>query len=131
MKVVANTEALLALVELEPEFVSQNEHDARLECDVIFPLGYVSLSEEEMEAELKLDGLLPEDEEDGEENKGTEEGEVEEDGKAKEEGAGENTAENVDEEKVENVENEAAGSEVVDDDTKSVENNAIEKSNAE
>lgn len=62
MKVIANTEALLALVGLEPEFVSQNEHDGRNECDVIFPLGYVSISEEEAEAEMKFEGLLDEDE---------------------------------------------------------------------
>lgn len=59
LKVVSNSEALLALVELEPEFVSQNEHDAQIEGDVMFPLGYVSVSEEEFEANMKLDDEDP------------------------------------------------------------------------
>lgn len=54
----SNTEALLALVDLEPEFISQNEHDARLECDVIFPLGYSSISEEEAQAELEMNEIF-------------------------------------------------------------------------
>lgn len=56
----SNTEALLALVDLQPEFVSQNENDAQSECDVIFPLGYVSISEEEAEAELKMGEMFGE-----------------------------------------------------------------------
>lgn len=52
LKVVAQSEALLILAELEPEFVSQNDNDGRIESAVIFPLGYTSISEEEMEAEM-------------------------------------------------------------------------------
>lgn len=60
LQVCSNTEALLALVDLEPEFVSLNEHDAQMESDIIFPLGYVSLSEADAELELldkKVDGV--------------------------------------------------------------------------
>lgn len=71
LKVCSNTEALLALVDFDPEFVSQNEHDAQIECDVIFALGYVSISEEEAEAELKMDELYGEKNDEEEE---TEEG---------------------------------------------------------
>lgn len=55
LKVVAQSEALLVLAELQPDFVSQNENDGRIEGDVIFPLGYTSISEEEMEAEMEAD----------------------------------------------------------------------------
>lgn len=68
LKVVAQSEALLGLVALGPEFVSQNEHDGRIECDVIFPLGFTSISEEEMEAEMKLDDTFGAEDELDEEN---------------------------------------------------------------
>lgn len=53
MKVVAQSEALLVLAELEPYFISQNDNDGRIESAVIFPLGYTSISEDEMEAEME------------------------------------------------------------------------------
>lgn len=58
LQVVAQSEALLVLAELEPDFVSQNENDGRIESDVIFPLGYTSISEEEMEAEMEVDEVF-------------------------------------------------------------------------
>lgn len=128
----------MALVGLDPEFVSQNEHDGRDECDVIFPLGYVSISEEEAEAEMKFEGLLDDDE--GEEGKAAEEGELDIESKVdstapndevESMAATEDGEENV----KENVENEeAGGSEGVEAPTisaKSNENNDTEKSNAE
>lgn len=75
MKICSNTEALLALVDFDPEFVSQNENDAQIECDVIFPLGYVSISEEEAEAELLMDEMFGEKNDDENE---TEDGHIEE-----------------------------------------------------
>lgn len=54
LKVCAGSEALLALADFDPVFVSQNEHDAKLECDVMFPLGYVSVTEEQAEAEYEM-----------------------------------------------------------------------------
>lgn len=138
LKVIANTEALLALVGLDPEFVSQNEHDGRDECDVIFPLGYISISEDEAEAEMKFEGLLEDDE--GEEGKAAEEGELDTESKV------DSTAPNDEVESIaatedgdksvkENVEKvEAEGSEVAEALTTSVkgnENNDTEKSNTE
>lgn len=58
LKVCSSTEALLALVDFDPVFVSQNELDAQQQADVIFPLGYVSISEEEAAAELKMDEMF-------------------------------------------------------------------------
>lgn len=142
MKVVSSTEALLSLVDLEPEFISQNEHDAQIECDVIFPLGYVSISEEEAEAEMKFEGLLDDDEE-GEGGEGEQEGA---EGKATEEGKdtegtelesiAESTAKTEDGSKsdVETPKKEAVESEVGETpstDVQNIENNSIEKSNAE
>ena len=133
LKVIANTEALLALVGLDPEFVSQNEHDGRDECDVIFPLGYVSISEEEAEAEMKFEGLLDDDE--GEEGKAAEEDELDIESKV------DSTAPNDEVESVaatedgeKNVKEEAGGSEVAEAPTTSAknnENNDTEKSNVE
>lgn len=66
MKVCAGSEALLALADFDPVFVSQNDYDAVHECDVLFPLGYVNVSEEQAEAELEmaLAGAPRENEED-------------------------------------------------------------------
>lgn len=135
MKVIANTEALLALVGLDPEFVSQNEHDGRDECDVIFPLGYVSISEEEAEAEMKFEGLL--DDNEGEEGKAAEEGELDIESKVDSTAPDDEVeimAATEDGEKngKENVEKE--GSEVAEAPTTSAknnENNDTEKSNVE
>lgn len=48
------------MTDLGPEFVSQNEHDGQAECDVIFPLGYTNMTEEQAEAELELDAAFGE-----------------------------------------------------------------------
>lgn len=58
-KVVSDSESLLALVLLDPVlYVSQHYVDARAECDVLFPLGYTTKSEEEAEAEIALAATL-------------------------------------------------------------------------
>lgn len=82
LKVVSSSEALLALADMDPSFVSQNEVDAQRECDVIFPLGFTSMSEEEAEAEMMLAGTL-EPENEGEEHDGSaEQNEVQEENAA-------------------------------------------------
>lgn len=63
LKVVSSSETLLMLADMDPNYVSQNEIDAQKECDIIFPLGFTSMSEEEAEAEMKLEGNLEEDDE--------------------------------------------------------------------
>lgn len=63
LKVVSSSETLLTLADMDPDYVSQNDIDAQKECDVIFPLGFTSMSEEEAEAEMKLEGNLEENDE--------------------------------------------------------------------
>lgn len=71
MKVVSSSEALLALANMHPSYVSQNDVDAQKECDVIFPLGFTSVSEEEAEAEMMLAGVLEPENPDEEEQCGS------------------------------------------------------------
>lgn len=146
MKIVSSTEALLTLVDMEPEFISQNEHDAQIECDVIFPLGYVSISEEEAEAEMKFEGLL-EDDEEGEGGEGEKEGTEVKEGEGTEEGKGmegtelESIAESIAKTEdggksdKETPEKEAVESEIGKTpstaDVQNIENNSTEKSNTE
>lgn len=115
---MSNTEALLALVELEPEFVSQNENNGRIECDVIFPLGYTNFSEEEMEADLKLAGVLPDDAD--EETKDVEGSELDGDDKTTE--GVESTTVNEDGEKSEIKDTKPEAGETQSTDTRSIDN---------
>lgn len=99
MKVIANSEALLALVDIDPEFVSQNEHDAKLECDVLFPLGYTNMSEEQAEEELQMAEMFGEGEGEGKEEGDENASEIKiEEGSTKQEGSIKNNETEVKEE---------------------------------
>lgn len=51
LKVNENSDVLLMLAGLIPDYVSQNDSDGKVECERFFPDGYENAEEEEVEKE--------------------------------------------------------------------------------
>lgn len=55
MKVSEESDALLMLAGLMPDYISQNDVEGKIECEQFFPAGYKNAEEEEKEEEAEVE----------------------------------------------------------------------------